>query len=127
MENPLKTLLNKIFNKKSNDLAFLKNREGGTQLFDSIIIQNITPDNSAIGEKDFIHVVYKGKPIWALFKCPCGCNTIISLSLQKVHNPHWRLSITKNKRPTLYPSIWQKTGCLSHFWISDGYIYWAKF
>lgn len=96
----------------------------GVLVFKSVIEQNITPTNDQIGEKDFMQVVYKNRPMWALFRCPCGCREVISLSLQNVHNPHWTLTVRKN-RPSLYPSVWQKVGCRSHFWIHDGYVYWV--
>lgn len=101
--------------------------EEGPLRFTSIIVVNKTPTYGSINEGDFIQVIYRRKPMWVLFKCPCGCQTVISLSLQKVHNPHWRLKKTNKGRPSLYPSIWQKTGCRSHFWITNGYVSWAKF
>lgn len=86
-----------------------------------------TPSNADIGERDFVQVVYKNKPMWALFRCPCSCGTVISLSLQNVHRPYWTLSINKQGRPSLSPSVYQKTGCHSHFWVRDGHISWATF
>lgn len=129
MKNPFKKLFQNLFSKSSSKwkvkdtLAYLRNRKDGETYFDSLSVHSKTPSNSSIEDKDFIQVIYKGKPMWALFKCPCGCNTMISLSLQQVHKPHWTLT-TKNNRPTLYPSIWQKTGCCSHFWVYNGCIYW---
>lgn len=127
----LKKWLRKIFTKSKSEFdtkditKYFHNDKNSLPHFALLSIQNTTPPNDSIGDKDFVVVIYKGKPMWALFKCPCGCKTIISLSLQKVHTPHWRLKTSRDKRPTLYPSIWQKTGCHSHFWIVDGYLYWA--
>ena len=94
--------------------------------FTSVIKMDKTPSNDDINEKDFIEVVYQGKPMWALFKCPCTCGFTISLSLQKAHDYQWRVSINKKGRPDLYPSVWQKGGCHSHFWITDGRVIWCK-
>lgn len=93
--------------------------------FESILVVNKTPKNDAVGNRDFIEVIYQGKPLWALFQCPCGCGKVISLSLQKVHTPNWKVKKSKSGRPTLYPSVWQNQGCCSHFWIKDGMVYWC--
>lgn len=77
-------------------------------------------------KKSSLHFVStQDKPKWVLFQCPCGCRDVITLSLQKTHRPHWSLSKSENNRPILYPSVWRDTGCLSHFWIHDGRIYWC--
>lgn len=94
--------------------------------FKSISVKNKTPRNDSISERDFTTVVYKGKPIWALFQCPCGCGCVISLSLQTMHSPHWRVKKSKAGRPTLLPSVWQKNGCCSHFLIEDGRMLWCN-
>lgn len=88
--------------------------------FRKIIVLDSTPNIDLIGYEDFIFVQYNQNPYWALFKCPCGCNSVISLPLQNNHNPKWTLKESENGHPTLNPSIWQNKGCFSHFWISDG-------
>ncbi len=85
-----------------------------------------TPSNDSIGNTDFIEVVHKNKPLWVLFKCPCGCQYVITLPLQKSHNPYWTITESKMGRPILYPSVWQNKGCCSHFWIEDGKVYWCR-
>lgn len=94
--------------------------------FNTIVMRDSTPSNDLINEAEFIAVVYKSKPIWALFKCPCGCGFVITLPLQKPHNPRWRIHESEFGRPTLYPSIWQNKGCYSHFWVEDGKVIWCK-
>lgn len=71
-------------------------------------------------------IVNKGKPRWVLFRCPCGCFDVITLSVQIGHTPHWVLKITNDKRPTLHPSIWREEGCLSHFWVKNGRVFWCS-
>ena len=93
--------------------------------FEKLTVVNRTPSNDTVDSEAFITVVYEGRPIWALFRCPCGCGTVISLSLQKVHNPNWTVEKTSTGRPTIYPSVWQNKGCYSHFWIRDGRVYWC--
>ena len=94
--------------------------------FNHVSILNKTPSNDAVGDKDFIVVVHQNKPYWALFRCPCGCRHVISLSLQKIHNPSWNVHKNLSGRPTVHPSVWQIKDCHSHFWIRDGRIYWVQ-
>jgi len=94
--------------------------------YKSLTVVGKTPSNDTVGEREFITVVYQNKPHWALFRCPCGCHHVISLSLQKVHKPSWHVYKSPAGRPTVYPSVWQVKGCRSHFWIKDGRVYWVK-
>lgn len=83
------------------------------------------PNNENVKGKTFYCVFSASQPKWVLFRCPCGCGNVITLSLQHSHQPHWILKKSKNNRPLLYPSVWRDTGCLSHFWIQDGRVYWC--
>jgi hypothetical protein len=93
--------------------------------FNSLQIVNKTPGNAAINENEFIAVIHENTPYWAMFRCPCGCGTVISLSLQKIHKPSWTVEKSKYGRPSLYPSVWQNKGCCSHFWIKGGRVHWC--
>jgi len=93
--------------------------------FDSITEVNRPPSNKNV-KKDTFYLVTDGKNHkWTLFQCPCGCEHVITLSLQSTHNPHWRFTMNTAGQPTLYPSIWQDTSCFSHFWLKEGRIYWC--
>lgn len=94
--------------------------------YSSLQIVNKTLGNAAIKENEFIAVIHENTPFWAMFKCPCGCGTVISLSLQRTHKPSWVVEKSKYGRPTLYPSVWQNKGCCSHFWIKDGRVHWCN-
>jgi hypothetical protein len=94
--------------------------------FKTVTVVNKTPSNDEVADKDFILVIYQNKPLWALFRCPCGCRHVISLSLQRIHKPSWTVNKNLSGRPTVYPSVWQTKGCHSHFWIKDGRVYWVK-
>ncbi len=95
-------------------------------VFPAISIVEKPPKNEGVFENQLYYVVSVNKPKWSLFKCPCGCGDVITLSLQSVHRPHWRLVKSPSGRPTLYPSIWRDKGCKSHFWLTDGRISWCK-
>ncbi|WP_370454954.1 DUF6527 family protein [Hahella sp. KA22] len=83
------------------------------------------PKNKDIEEKTFYYVTTSGKPKWALFLCPCGCGDVITLSLQEVHTPSWKLTKAVSGHPTLQPSVWRDKGCLSHFWLKEGRVFWC--
>lgn len=93
--------------------------------FPSITFVDKPPRNEKIAAGELYYVANGSKPKWSLFKCPCGCGGIVTLSLQTVHRPHWRLSQTHAGRATLYPSVWRDKGCMSHFWLRDGRVYWC--
>lgn len=95
-------------------------------IYPSITSVNKAPRNEDVAPGALYFVVNGNKPKWTLFKCPCGCGKVVTLSLQRVHRPHWRLTRTDAARPTLYPSVWRDKGCMSHFWIRDGRVYWCK-
>lgn len=63
---------------------------------------------------------------WVYFRCPCGCNQVLMLSLSKNKFPSWSISLDKYNRPTIYPSVDVKFGCYSHFWLKKGKIIWAN-
>lgn len=74
---------------------------------------------------EIIIVGGKGYCKWVYIACPCGCGEVLNLSLMKSHEPHWNLKIDNQSRPSLYPSVWKKDGCNSHFWIKEGKIVWC--
>lgn len=86
---------------------------------------NLPPANNTLQSGIFYRVLRNRRPKWALFLCPCGCGSVITLSLQLAHKPHWKVAKSDGKRPTMWPSVWRDVGCLSHFWIEDGRVYWC--
>lgn len=75
-------------------------------------------------EREFLVIGTPESPAWAVFRCPCGCGRAVNLSLRDSHAPHWEL-VGECKWPTIEPSIWQRVGCKSHFWIRDGFVDWC--
>jgi hypothetical protein len=84
------------------------------------------PSNNTVQAGAFYRVMRHRQPKWALFLCPCGCREVVTLSLQAVHRPHWRVRSSEQQRPSLRPSVWRDVGCRSHFWIEDGRVYWCR-
>lgn len=83
------------------------------------------PKNVDVEKGKIYFVISLEKPKWTLFQCPCGCNAVITLSLQQIHTPHWSLTKTPSDLPNLYPSVWRDIDCYSHFWLKDGRIFWC--
>lgn len=94
--------------------------------FKETVIVEKTPKNDLVAEQEFIVVRYQGTSRWALFRCPCPCKEVISLPLQPPHSPRWQISLSPSGRPNLHPSVWRKKGCMSHFWIEDGRVFWTS-
>lgn len=88
-------------------------------------VSETAPSLDAV-QRAVVHVVRaNGRNRWAMLRCPCGCDGVVTLSLQDVHRPHWKLTETASGKLTLHPSIWRQEGCRSHFWIRDGRVHWC--
>ncbi len=84
------------------------------------------PRNQEIAAGLVTIVAPSRQPKWAMFLCPCGCQSVITLSLQPAKRPHWSFRRSKGNRPTLQPSVWRDVGCMSHFFLEDGRIFWCN-
>jgi len=72
-----------------------------------------------------IYIVGERPYYWMMtFKCPCGCNEVISLNILKTARPRWKFIVRWGKI-SIYPSIWRKVGCKSHFHVRKGRIQWS--
>ena len=92
----------------------------------SAVIKAATPPPINAVERGIVFSVARGDSLmWAMLVCPCGCQEVITLSLQKAHRPHWRLGVDAKGLPSIWPSIWRTQGCRSHFWLDRGRVFWA--
>jgi hypothetical protein len=82
------------------------------------------PDKISLGE--LVIVDDAGIMKWACLRCPGGCGTIISLSLDQQRRPRWQVLTDFWTRPTVEPSVHQKNDCGCHFWIKGGRVEWCK-
>jgi hypothetical protein len=73
-----------------------------------------------------LYAIGEGQPWLAVIQCPCGCGSIIQLSLLKYDSPRWSLYIESDGTGTLSPSIWRSQGCQSHFFVKKGKIVWCN-
>lgn len=73
-----------------------------------------------------IFIVKDGNfPELLVLKCPCGCDAIIQLNLLNDASPLWQYNFNNKGHIDVYPSVWRKTGCKSHFFIRDSNIDWV--
>ncbi|WP_180103916.1 DUF6527 family protein [Acinetobacter sp. YH12134] len=74
-----------------------------------------------------IVIVAEDDEIWcAGLKCPCGCGYTIELPIIREAKPRWDVNINSDNLISLYPSVFLKKGCKSHFWIKNGKIIWCE-
>ena len=83
-----------------------------------------TPELADIQDGQLIEVRFNGLPVWIMFKCPCGRGHVISLPAAEDRRPHWSLEV-RGDRVSMFPSVWQRDECFSHFWIEDGEFVWC--
>ena len=61
----------------------------------------------------------------AAMLCPCGCRRVLNMNLIPDEHPCWQLTRHPDNTVTLYPSVWRKKNCRSHFWFRQGRIFWC--
>ena len=84
----------------------------------------IIDDIPEIISRHVVYVLGSQNKYWALaFLCPCDCGAVIQLNLLKRTYPKWEFTINQQMEITIYPSVWRKTGCKSHFIIKDSRLF----
>jgi len=61
----------------------------------------------------------------AAMVCPCGCNRVLQMNLLTDERPCWTLTQHDDGTASLYPSVWRKKDCGSHFWFRHGTVQWC--
>jgi hypothetical protein len=62
----------------------------------------------------------------AALLCPCGCGKVLYMNLIPDERPCWRATRHPDGSVTLFPSVWRKKECGSHFWFRRGRVTWCK-
>jgi len=106
--------------------AWLRRQALPSIAYPTLIVAPKPPANQDIAGGTVTVVGNGKKPKWSLFLCPCGCQSVITLPLQRIKDPYWIIAKSKAGRPSLRPSIWRDVGCFSHFIIDDGRVYWCN-
>jgi hypothetical protein len=73
-----------------------------------------------------LYVMADPRPWAVAMLCPCGCRSVIQLSLLETDSPRWQLSVDRKGVPTLAPSVHRTRGCKSHFFLRAGRIDWCN-
>lgn len=61
----------------------------------------------------------------AVLRCPCGCDDIVVLNLDRgAGSPSWHLRLLDG-RLTLVPSVWRTEHCGAHFVLHDNEVWWC--
>lgn len=69
-------------------------------------------------------LVRRGVDRSMVISCPDGCGEELTINLDPRTGPAWRLYDDAGA-VSLYPSVWRKTGCRSHFIVWRSRIYWC--
>lgn len=73
-----------------------------------------------------IYVAGENDHLWyAAMICPCGCGEVLQMGLMHNQRPRWTITEHDDGAVSLYPSVWRKVGCKSHFWLQQGNIFWC--
>jgi hypothetical protein len=73
-----------------------------------------------------VYVLGEGPNRWfAALLCPCGCRSLVQVSLLPDAEPRWTLTEHTDGSISLYPSIWRKVGCRAHFFVRRSTIVWC--
>lgn len=62
----------------------------------------------------------------AAMLCPCRCGKVLHMNLLPDERPCWRVTRHPDGTATLFPSVWRKKDCGSHFWFRQGRVVWCK-
>ena len=93
-----------------------------TPTFRAVHVADI-PDRLAV-EK--LYVAGDDGYAWsAAMLCPCGCGSTLEMNLLTDAQPCWTFSETPDGLATLYPSVWRKIECHSHFFLQNGRVRWV--
>lgn len=57
--------------------------------------------------------------------CPCGCKRLLHMNLLHDERPCWTLTLHQDGTASLFPSVWRKKDCGSHFWLKRGIVQWC--
>lgn len=76
--------------------------------------------------RQILYIVQEdGYPEYASMVCPCGCGRILYMNLISDERPCWNLTLHSDSSASLYPSVWRKKDCCSHFWFRQGRVQWC--
>ena len=91
--------------------------------YQTVVVEDVLPEQ--LQHRTLYIVREDGFDEQAAMLCPCGCENILHLNLLADERPCWRVLENADGKPTLYPSVWRRKDCGSHFWLRNGRILWC--
>ena len=89
----------------------------------TVIVEETLPEQL---ERRVMYIVREdGFDEQAAMLCPCACGCILHMNLLPDERPCWRVTQNIDGTATLYPSVWRKKDCGSHFWLRNGHVQWC--
>lgn len=68
----------------------------------------------------------QNEPAFGSLVCPCGCREVLQLRFFGHRRPRWFVTWDRRRSATVTPSIWRRSGCKSHFYLTGGRIRWCR-
>ncbi len=103
--------------------AFGLKAERKQRRFATVSVEDVLPNRLAA------HTLYvvsdDGFLEQAAMLCPCGCKRVLHMNLLPDEKPCWTLTLHKDGTASLFPSVWRKKDCGSHFWFKYGIVHWC--
>ena len=90
----------------------------------TVLVEEALPDR--LGRRTLYIVQEDGFYEQAALLCPCGCQRVLHMNLLPDERPCWHLTRHIDGTTTLYPSVWRKNDCGSHFWFRRGRVQWCR-
>ncbi|MCL5047127.1 MAG: DUF6527 family protein [Actinobacteria bacterium] len=88
---------------------------GGSRPYRTVFLEEL-PD--CLDER-VLYVLGEGGHLWSVaMLCQCGCGETLHMSLHQEGRPRWELTYHSDGTVSLWPSIWRKYGCRSHFFLA---------
>ena len=92
----------------------------------AIALHSTQPRSTEVDASVLALVEDAGQRKWVCMHCP-GCGEVFfRLPLNARMHPHWTIRIDWWGRPTLHPSIRQRSHCGAHFWLRKGVVDWCS-
>ena len=92
--------------------------------FRRVLVINSVADVPERVEGGTIVLVGSERPKWAIFDCPCAAGHRVTLNLQPLHWPVWKVDL-RGERVTIWPSVDVRDARRCHYFVIDGVVRWV--
>lgn len=92
--------------------------------YSTMVVEDMLPVN--LVDRCLYLVEDEGYFEQAAMICPCGCGKTLIMNLLADERPCWKVTQHSDGTTTLYPSVWRKKDCRSHFLFRRGQVIWCQ-